>query len=196
MACAGRILVWWDRDFDDGGRPIRPDVRAAARELWEPACRQTIAVLDDDGPAAELMESAVAQVSRYLDRTGAPLASRKHGLVMVAFHRALGRYRARSSRLELLGASTDFSDLAVANDWLAQIDARISVEQLIRRLSKRSTEVLMLRAAGYDWKEIAQVFGTTVAAIRNRFWREVWKTRRSGSGAARPSTTNQSCRCA
>jgi hypothetical protein len=35
----------------------------------------------------------------------------------------------------------------------------------------------MLRAAGYEWKEIAQVFGTTVAAIRNGFWREIEKMR-------------------
>lgn len=179
MACAGRILVWWDRDFDGGGRPIRPDVRAAARELWEQACRHTIAVLADDGPAAELMENTVAQVSRYLDRIRAPLSSRKHGLVMIAFCRALRRYRARSSRLELVGASADLGELAIANAWVAQADAQFDREKLIRRLSTRSSEVLMLRAAGYEWKEIAQVFGTTVAAIRNRFWREIWKIRGS-----------------
>lgn len=177
MACAGRIFVWWDRDFDNCGRPIRSDVRAAAREVWEQACRQTIAALADNGPAAELMENAVAQVSRYLDRTGAPISSRKHGLVMIAFCRALGRYRARSSRLELVGASTDVSDLASAKDWVAQADARLDLDKLIRRLSKRSTEVLMLRAAGYEWKEIAQLFGTTAASIRNSFWREIWKIR-------------------
>ena len=125
MACAGTILVWWDRDFDTGGRPIRSDVRSAARELWQQACHETKVSLADDGPAAELMENAVAEASRYLDRIGAPLSSRKHGLVMIVFCRALRRYRARSSRLELVGASTDFSDLAIANGWLAQADARL-----------------------------------------------------------------------
>ena len=72
MAHAGRILVWWDRDVDQAGRPIRPDVRLAGREIWEQACRRTEALLDDHGPAAELMENSVAQVSRYLDRIGAP----------------------------------------------------------------------------------------------------------------------------
>ena len=124
MACAGRILVWWDRDYDGSGRPIRPDVRSAGREIWKQACQQTMAVVADDAPAGELMETAVAQVSRYLDRIGAPLSSRKHGLLMVAFYRALRRYRAKSARLELLGASTDFSDLAIADDWLARANAR------------------------------------------------------------------------
>lgn len=177
MACAGRILVWWDRDFDSGGRPIRSDVRSAARELWDQSCQHTVAVLGDDGPAAELMENAVAGVSRYLDRIGAPPASRKHGLVLIAFCRALRRYRARSSRLELVGASTDFGDLAIANGWVVQADARLDLEKLIRRLSRRNNKVLMLRAAGYEWKEIAPVFETTVAAIRNSFWREIEKIR-------------------
>lgn len=179
MACAGRILVWWDRDFDSSGRPIRSDVRAAARELWEQACRQTIAALSDAGPAAELMENTVAQVSRYLDRTGAPLSSRKHGLVMIAFCRALGRYRAKSSRLELVGSSTDFGDLPIASGWVERADARLELEKLIRRLSQRSTEVLTLRAAGYEWEEIAELFETTAAAIRNSFWREIEKIRSS-----------------
>jgi DNA-directed RNA polymerase specialized sigma24 family protein len=134
-----------------------------------------MAVVADDAPAAELMETAVAQVSRYLDRIGAPLASRKHGLVMLAFCRALGRYRAKSARLELLGASTDFSDLAIANDWLGRENARLDLEKFVRRLTARHAEVLMLRAAGYEWREIAQIFETTVAAIRSSFWREIEK---------------------
>jgi DNA-directed RNA polymerase specialized sigma24 family protein len=178
MACAGRILVWWDRDLDSGGRPIRSDVRSAARELWQQACHRAVAELADDGAAAELMEKAVAQASRYLDRMDAPLSSRKHGLVMIAFCRALRRYRARSSRLELLGASTDFGNLAIANSWAAQANARLDLEKLIRRLSTSSNKVLMLRAAGYEWKEIGQMFETTAGAIRNRFWREIDKIRR------------------
>lgn len=177
MACAGRSLVWWDRDFDTVGRPIRDDVRSAARDLWEQACQQTIATIADDGPAAELMENVVAQVSRYLDRTGAPISSRKHGLVMMAFCRALRRYRAKSARLEPLGAATDFSDILIVDSWLAQANARVDLEKVVRRLTPRSAEVLTLRAAGYAWKEIAQVYQTTVAAIRNSFWREIEKIR-------------------
>jgi DNA-directed RNA polymerase specialized sigma24 family protein len=175
MACAGRILVWWDRDYDGSGRPIHPDVRSAGREIWKQACQQTMAVVADDAPAGELMETAVAQVSRYLDRIGAPLSSRKHGLLMVAFYRALRRYRAKSARLELLGASTDFSDLAIADDWLARANARLDLEKFIRRLTGRHAEVLMLRAAGYEWREIAEMYGTTVGAIRSSFWREIEK---------------------
>jgi len=136
-----------------------------------------MAALADQGPAAELMEDSVARVSRYLDRIGAPLAPRKHGLVMVAFCRALRRYRAKSARLEPCGDSVDFSDLMIEASWLSQSDARLDLEKIVRQLSSRSAEVLMLRAAGYEWKEIASIFQTTVAAVRNSFWREIERVR-------------------
>jgi DNA-directed RNA polymerase specialized sigma24 family protein len=177
MACAGRILVWWDRDFDSGGRPIRPDVRSAGRDLWEQACQQTLATLADHGPAAELMEKAVAQASRYLDRIGAPLSPRKHGLVMMAFRRALRRHAAKLARVELVGDPDELSWRASTTSWISQVDARLQLEGLVRRLSAKNADVLMLRAAGYEWKEIASIFGASVASVRNGFWREVEKLR-------------------
>jgi DNA-directed RNA polymerase specialized sigma24 family protein len=177
MACRGRILVWWDRGFDASGRAIRPDARSAGRDLWEQACKQTIAAIHDVGPAAELMENAVAQVSRYLDRTGAPLSPRKHGLLMVVFCRALRRYAAKSARLELLGGTNDVSGRTVDDGWLARTNARLELERIVRQLSDRNAEVLMLRAAGFEWKQIAQIFGTSAAAVRNSFWREIGRIR-------------------
>jgi DNA-directed RNA polymerase specialized sigma24 family protein len=177
MACAGRILVRWDRDFDNCGRPKRSDVRSAARNLWEQACQQTDATLLDHGPAAELMEDAVAQASRYLDRIGAPCASRKHGLVMIAFRRALRRRAAKLARVELVGDPEELSCRASSVSWVRQTDARIQLEDLVRKLSARNADVLMLRAAGYEWKEIARVFATSVASVRNAVWHEIDKVR-------------------
>lgn len=136
-----------------------------------------MAAVDDHGPAAELMEYAVAQVSRYLDRVGAPLASRKHGLVMVAFSRALRRYRAKLSRLELAGGSDELETRAPGKSWVAEANARLELEKMLRRLSPRNAEALMLRAAGYEWKDIASVFGASVGAVRNAFWREIDRLR-------------------
>ena len=182
--CAGRILVWWDRDVDASGRPIRPDARSAGRDIWEQACRQTLVAIADDAPAAELMETAVAQASRYLDRVGAPLSSRKHGLVMLAFRRALRRYALKSSRFELVGSSDEFSRHLSKDRSMAQAEARLALECIIRRLSERNAEVLLLRAAGYEWHEIASLFGASVAAVRNRFWREIERLRRNLAGSS------------
>src|ERR1700733_4102162 len=178
MSCAERILAWWDRDLDHAGRPIRPDVRLAGHEIWEQACQRTQVLLADQSPAAELMENTVAQVSRYLDRIGAPLSTRKHGLLLVAFCRALRRYAAKSRRLELVGGSHDFSNYTADNAWVSQVDARLDFEKIVRQLSERNAAVLTLRAAEYEWKEIADLFGVSVSAVRNSFWREIERIRR------------------
>jgi predicted transcriptional regulator len=178
MAGAGRILVWWDREVDQSGRPIRPDVRLAGHEIWEQACQRTQALLDDHGPAAELMENSVAQVSRYLDRLGAPESSQKHGLLMVAFCRGLRRYAAKLNRLEFVGGSGELACRAVEEGWVGQINARLELARIIRKLRNEHGAVLMLRAAGYEWEAVGQLLGKSAAAVRISFWREIERIRR------------------
>jgi DNA-binding NarL/FixJ family response regulator len=162
---------------DRAGRPIRPDVRLAGHEIWEQACQRTHVLLADNGPAAELMENSVAQVSRYLDRIGAPLSTRKHGLLLVAFCRALRRYASKSSHLELVGGSGELSNHMADNPWVRKVNARLDLERIVRQLSERNAAVLTLRAAEYEWKEIAHMFGVSAATVRNSFWREIARIR-------------------
>jgi DNA-directed RNA polymerase specialized sigma24 family protein len=179
MACAGRILFWWDREVDQAGRPIREDVRQAGHEIWAQACHRTRSLLGDAGPAAELMENSVAQVSRYLDRTGATESSgARHGLLMVAFCRGLRRHAAKLSRLELVGGSVELAIRAIDDGRMRRVDACLDLESIVQRLSDTNSAVLMLRAAGFEWKEVAERFGTSVATVRNRFWREIGKIRK------------------
>lgn len=177
MAHAGRILVWWDRDVDPAGRPIRADVRLAGHDIWEQACRRTQALLDDDGPAAELMENSVAQVSRYLDRIGAPESSSKHGLLMVAFCRGLRRYAEKLNRFEFVGGAGELASRTLAEGWVDQVNARLELERIAGILRAKNGIVLMLRAAGYEWEDIGQMLGKSSAAIRMCFWREVDRIR-------------------
>ena len=145
---------------------LRPTVDPARHSL-----------LGDYSPAAELMEYTVAQVSRYLDRIGAPPSTRKRGLLLVAYCRARRRYAAKSSRLELVGGSGELSNHTAGNPWVRQVDARLDFEKIVRQLSERNAAVLTLRAAEYEWKEIAQLFGVSAGAIRNAFRREIEKIR-------------------
>jgi DNA-directed RNA polymerase specialized sigma24 family protein len=173
-----RILSWWDQEVDRAGRPIRDDVRSAAHEVWKEACRRTQSLLADPAEAANVMEDSVAQVSRYLDRIGAPLSSPKNGLLLLAFSRSVRRLTAKSRRLETAGGAVELSSRAVDHGWSRQVDARLDLENIVRKLSERSSTVLALRAAGYNWEEIARLLGTSVAKVRNAFWREVREVRR------------------
>jgi DNA-directed RNA polymerase specialized sigma24 family protein len=170
---------WWDREADSAGRVIRQDVRTAAHQLWEQACRRTDAVLADRAQAADLMERSVAEISRYLDRVGAPLSRPKHGLVMLAFCRALRRHAGKVRRLELVGGSLELSQRNIDEGWLRRLDTRLELENVARRLSKRNRDVFLLRAAGYAWPEIAQCLRTSVTTARNGFWREIGRIRRT-----------------
>jgi len=172
------ILSWWDQEVDRSGRQIRGDVRSAAHQVWKEACRRTQSLLADPAQAADVMEDSVARVSRYLDRIGAPSSSPKNGLLLLAFSRALRRLAAKSRRLETAGGAVELSSRTVDHGWNRQVDARLDLQNIVRKLSERNSTVLALRAAGYNWKEIAQALGTSVAAVRNGFWREVRDVRR------------------
>ena len=168
-----RTFSWWDQEVDRNGRQIRGDVRSAAHEVWKEACRRTQLLLADPAQAADVMEDSVAQVSRYLDRIGAPLASPKNGLLLLAFSRALRRLATKARRLEAAGGAVELWSRAVDQVWTRQVDARLDLENIVRKLSERNSVVLALRSAGYTWEEVARALGTSVARVRNGFWREV-----------------------
>jgi DNA-directed RNA polymerase specialized sigma24 family protein len=199
------VPLWWDRDVDHAGRPIRPDVRAAAHGIWGCACRRAQSLNSDYSQAADLMENTVAQVSRYLDRGGVVVFSRElDGLLMIAFQRALYRHAAKLRRLETFGGPGELSNRAIDRTWVRQVHAQLELEQIVRLLSERSRTILALRYAGYTWKESAKLLGASVPAMRSAFWRDVARVKRElknhrSAGAehqARPeiaSTNNPQC---
>jgi DNA-directed RNA polymerase specialized sigma24 family protein len=78
----------------------------------------------------------------------------------------------------LVGGSGDLTNHAADKAWVGQVNARLDLENIVRQLSERNAAVLALRAAEYEWKEIAQLFGVSAGAIRNAFWREIGRIRR------------------
>ena len=47
---------------------------------------------------------------------------------------------------------------------MRRLNACLDLESIVQRLSDTNSAVLMLRAAGFEWNEIAEIFGTSVAA--------------------------------
>jgi hypothetical protein len=131
------------------------------------------------------MENSVAQVSRYLDRIGAPESSEKHGLLMVAFCRGLRRYAAKLNRLEFVGGSGELASRALDEGWAAHVNARLELARIVRRLCDNNGTALMLRAAGYEWEDVGQIMGKSPAAIRVSFWREIRSIRKTSNVCCR-----------
>src|SRR5215813_1805691 len=125
------VSLWWDRDTDYAGRPLRPDVRAAAQRVWSCASRTAYTITGDGSYAAEIMENTVAQVSRYLDQGSVLVFSREiDGLLMLSFQRALRRRVAKLKRLESLGGVKELSNRAVDQTWTRQIHTHLELEEI------------------------------------------------------------------
>ena len=50
---------------------------------------------------------------------------------------------------------------------MRRLNACLDLESIVQRLSDTNSAVLMLRAAGFEWNEIAEIFGTSVAASQS-----------------------------
>jgi hypothetical protein len=175
--------VWWDRECDPSGRPIRPDVRAAAHQIWDSACRRVQSGLGDASEAPELMEKVVVQVSRYLDRSGAGLFTQNTtGVLMCAFCRSLRRYAMKLKRLQLVGGSAELPERRTTRNWSALVELWLDLQKLSRDLSRKTRAMLGLRMRGFDWKEIAAALHMTDTAARTAFWREVRRARLKNLG--------------
>jgi hypothetical protein len=167
-----------DRELDPTGKPIRLDVRSAAREVWNDACNQTRALLGEACEAAGLMERWVVQISRYLNRRGLPMFSQDtSGLLMCAFCRALRRYVAKMRRIELAHNLSEISEPRPTRSCTSEEDCRLDAEKGARRMSKRGRKMYALRTEGYEWREIAEILNTTDAAARAEFSRELKRAR-------------------
>jgi DNA-directed RNA polymerase specialized sigma24 family protein len=167
---------WWDREFDDQGRSIRSDVRLAAHEIWDKACRRTIAVLGDEAEAAELMESTVMRVSEFLDRKADPAQTDKvPGLLMVSFCRELNRLAARLRRLETAGSAIDLEGEKEDWSWWEKVGRELDKEKILAKLSLTHRHIWFLRDQGYDWSEIARRMQTSAASLKSGYWRALQK---------------------
>jgi RNA polymerase sigma factor (sigma-70 family) len=166
-------LLWFDREFDSFGKPIRSDVRKAARSKWPHLCAVARRRLGDrDLEIQELFERSVEKLSRSLDRKNAPLEDQS-ALLFIKFRQELHTLCSRLERVTTTGTSRDLEPMLAGGEWKEQADLEIFLEELVRCLSKQNRTVLRLRGAGYEWSEIAKMMQSKASTVRNNFWREV-----------------------
>jgi hypothetical protein len=164
--------------LDPTGKPIRLDVRSAAREVWNDACTKTRALLGEPCEAAGLMERSVVQISRYLNRRGVAIFSQDtSNLLMCAFCRALRRHVVKLRRIELAPDLSEASERSPTRTCTTEEDCRLDAEKAARQLSARGRQMYELRHAGFEWREIAEKLSTTDAAARAEFSRELKRAR-------------------
>ena len=171
------VSVWWDREIDEkSGIRLRQDVRDAAHRIWPQVCSKAQRILQDDSDAAPILENAIRTISRYLDKLQAPFnANTPDALLMLTCHRSLQHLARKRGRLQLIGSSSQLSELLRAPDWQREAEIDLFLQELARELDDRTRGILRLRIQGYDWKEIGRMLHVSSDAARQEFWRGVRK---------------------
>jgi DNA-directed RNA polymerase specialized sigma24 family protein len=189
MGRSPSISPWWDREFDEHGKPIRTDVREAAQRVWQQVQAEVEKILGDSTDAPELFENAVRAVSTYLGRQNAEPHD-PSGLLIVAVHR-LGRRLARHrGRVQAIGASSELSERLRAPDWTAQADRSIFLKELTNHLSPENQGILRLRMDDFEWDEIARMRRVSPRTLRSNFWRDVRRAHLKLLGKPTPKAGN------
>jgi DNA-directed RNA polymerase specialized sigma24 family protein len=168
----GLSPMWWDRDLDDQGNPIRADVRQAAHALWPNALQRVERTLFNADEAAELIESAVVHISQHLDRTQTPaFAANVFSLLNLHFSQELRRHAGRMGRLILVGHGSDIEEYAVTHDWSTQVDNQIDIERVIGHMKAQCRTIIVMRLHRHEWSVIGDKIGVQPSTIRKIFWR-------------------------
>lgn len=166
--------MWWDRDVDDQGRPIRADVRQAARALWPEAVKRVQRTLADPAEAAELMEDCVVYISHHLDRARTPaFAPNIPSLLSLHFSQELRRVATRLGRIKLVGDGSNFEECAVVDGWAERIERHIDFEKIVGYLNERSRTIVAMRLQEHDWQLIADKIGMLPSTVRRAFWKDL-----------------------
>jgi hypothetical protein len=171
MAAVGEAgPLWWDRDFDDEGVPIRADVRQAAHEIWRHCCLKARMALGDAADAPELMESSVAHVSRHLNRLG-PTSFNRHAKCLLRLHfcQELTRKAQRLSRVQAIGLTAELEKCGSAFDWAESFDLWLDLEKLHKYVSDRTWITYAMRFLDHDWREIAEKLGIAISTAQNSY---------------------------
>lgn len=166
--------MWWDREVDEQGSPIRADARQAARELWPEAVKRAQRTLGDPAEAVELMEAAVVHISRHFDRANAPpSAPNVFSLLSLHFCQQLRRRAKKLGRIKLVGTGESIEECAVVDGWADRINRQIDFRRICCQLNDRSRTIVAMRVQDHDWKLIADKLGIPSPTIRRAFWRDV-----------------------
>jgi len=176
MGSRDQTPLWWDRDIDERtGRELRSDVRQAGHKVWQWVCAKAQELLGDPNDAAELLETSIKTVSRYLDTKKVALHSADPaGLVAMVSYRSVLRL-AKKRRIKLVVPASSLTEVLRAPDWRDAADRRLLIEELARKLDPETRGLLRLRINGFDWREIGRMVGLSPEAVRRKFWRDVRK---------------------
>ena len=168
MESRGTIWPQLETAYTDEFGHIEPEVYKAAGSLWSRAEKYALSTLGDAATGLRLMIRAVALVSRKHTAPQEPIANLRAYLFQTYKHLVLAElekengHRQRETEMQAEMAS-------MPSTVAADLDRKILLEQITRRMDEWMREVFELLILGYSFEEIGQSRGKDGHGIRTKF---------------------------
>lgn len=166
-------MIWppLESSYTDEFGPMDPEIYKAAGEIWTGWGEKfALKTLRDEHAGMPLMLKSVAEVSRVraakIDHIGnlkAYLSITYKRLVLERLEKENGHRRRDRQMLDLSSPASSEADL----------DRKILVQQLIRRMDPWTRRVFELLALGYSNEEIGFSLGMQANAVRSRYHKSI-----------------------
>ena len=171
----------WIWQSEGSGATVETDLLDAARRNWARVLSYARRYEQDSSIAADILEAVLRAISRARRArriSGNPIRN-LDSYLYVAFVRRLNRHVARQPKIQFIGSLQDL-------DAFSGIDTRGSpptvedellARELLKYMTGRPRDMLILRTSGYSWKEVARFLGTTANSAQVLFNKGIGKAR-------------------
>jgi DNA-directed RNA polymerase specialized sigma24 family protein len=161
-----------DSAYTDEYGQVQVEVYMAAGAIWNAARRFALLTLQDSHAGSRLLFRAAVIVSLKRIEPDAQIDDLIAYLFQTYKHLVLDELRKENRRKEIQAerrAELDSLSINITED----IDRKILLEQLVRRMDPWLREVYELRCLGYDFDVIAKSLGERTNVVRSRFSKRV-----------------------
>ena len=145
----------WIRNPDDRGNVVDQRLIEVAHQVWPRARKIVVGILGSAEDAPRIVEIAVHQASRALERNG-PVATPERYLITAVKRESLRELRERQRFVPLDPALLERLYTPRWKDSEDRATFRVLVEQLKARMDNKTRRMFELRCLDYRWERIAR----------------------------------------
>jgi DNA-directed RNA polymerase specialized sigma24 family protein len=164
--------------YDEEFGTVDIQVYQVATEIWFSAEPLAVHLLRDSHLGVQLLNKAVANVSRMQRKFPTGIKNLKSYLYCSYKNLLLAELENENHRLDLLADWSRQQILHLAEDEETKINRKILVNEIRLRMDEWTRDVFDLLQIGYKYEELVPYFGTAANVIRSKFSKKTAKLAR------------------
>lgn len=163
-----------DADFTDEYGQIQAETYMAAGAIWGSAKKLALLILQDSQAGSRLLFKAAVIVSLKRNEPGVQIDDLKSYLFQTFKNLLLDELRKENRRKEIQSEKrADLESLSV--NIAEDVDRKILLEQIVRRMDPWLRRVYELRCLDYDFDLIARSLGEKTNVVRSKYSKSLTK---------------------